>query len=184
MWGIAGGGSCTGGPTGGTRCCVLVCGAWRKLWRTVCEEREPWGRWSWVRGAGGGGTARCGAPARCVRAPRCSRLPYESAKECTRNREKKKRVSLSNLDAVCMEAGALVPYRPRSPLSRPLAVVCRAPTSNVVESCEKCCHAQFLAEAECHLLRALRPGLPLLPGRRHDLLARLDASDINLLRAY
>ena len=42
---------------------------------------------------------------------------------------KKKRVSLSNLDAVCMEAGALVPYRPRS-LSRPLAVVCRVPPTS------------------------------------------------------
>ena len=74
MWGIAGGGGggCTGGPTGGTRCCVLVCGAWRRLWRTVCEEREPWGRWSWVRGGGGGAAAAaaCRSPPLRIAGPR------------------------------------------------------------------------------------------------------------------
>jgi hypothetical protein len=38
-------GSADGGPE---VLCPFVCGAWRRLWRTVCEEREPWGRWSWV----------------------------------------------------------------------------------------------------------------------------------------
>ena len=46
---------------GGTRRCVLVCAtqSGAGCGAQLCEEREPWGRWSWVRGGGGGAAGSC-----------------------------------------------------------------------------------------------------------------------------
>ena len=50
------------GRRGGvTRRCVLVCATQpgAGCGAQFCEEREPWGRWSWVRGGGGGAAGSC-----------------------------------------------------------------------------------------------------------------------------
>ena len=60
---------------GGTRRCVLVCAtqSGAGCGAQFCEEREPWGRWSWVRGGGGGAAGSCaggglhGCASSCVR---------------------------------------------------------------------------------------------------------------------
>ena len=66
-------------------------------------------------------------------------------------RIEKKRVSLGNLDESA-GVGTLPPPARSHGLS-----LSSVATTNVVESCEKCCHAQFLAEAEFHLLRPAPP---------------------------
>ena len=74
-----------GGPTrGGTRRCVLVCATQpgAGCGAQFCEEREPWGRWSWVRGGGGGAAGSCaggglhGCASSCVR-DRRARAPRQ-----------------------------------------------------------------------------------------------------------